>query len=427
MGSGRKALTDYSLILPKHSNSFLMSNSFSPEELTALRNDTTGCAHVIHLNNAGAALMPDPVTRAIQEHIALEARIGGYEAAAESAGAIAEFYTQAAKLLHCTRENIAFTTSATDAFIRALSSIPFRPGDIILTDHDDYISNQLHFLSLQKRLGIRLVRIKNAAIGGVDLADLEEQLYHLKPRLLAITHIPTNSGLVQPVRSIAAIYDRYTTALPGHTWYILDACQSVGQVDLDVTALKCDFLSVTSRKFLRGPRGAGFLYVSDKVLKNGLEPLYIDMRGAQWIEKDSYRPQDTAMRYEDWEFAYALVQGSRVAIEYCLDIGVERIQQRVWSLAGDLRRRLIAMPGVRVLDRGPEQGGLVTFTVRGKQPDDLLKVLAKHRINVVPSVREFAVLDFDEKGVEWAIRVSPHYYNTEEEITTFLDTLGSII
>lgn len=223
--------------------------------------------------------------------------------------------------------------------------------------------------------------------------------------MLVITHIPTNSGLVQPVQSIAAIYDRYTTALPGHTWYILDACQSVGQVDLDVTVPGCDFLSVTSRKFLRGPRGAGFLYVSDKVLKNGLEPLYIDMRGAKWIEKDSYRPRDTAMRYEDWEFAYALVQGTRVAIEYCLAIGLERITQRVRSLAGDLRRRLAEMPGVRTLDRGPEQGGLVTVTVKDKQPADLLKELARHKINVVPSVREFAVLDFDEKGVEWAIRV----------------------
>ena len=170
-----------------------MSNTFSAEELTAFRNDTTGCAHVIHLNNAGAALMPDPVTRAIQDHIALEARIGGYEAAKASEASIAQFYTQTANLLHCTPENIAFTTSATDSFIRALSSIPFRTGDVILTDNDNYISNQIQFLSLQKRQGIRLVRIKNAAIGGVDLADLEEQLYRLKPRLLAITHIPTNT------------------------------------------------------------------------------------------------------------------------------------------------------------------------------------------------------------------------------------------
>jgi selenocysteine lyase/cysteine desulfurase len=406
---------------------YTMSNLFSSEEIAAFRRDTTGCSHVIHLNNAGAALMPDPVTLAIQEHIALEARIGGYEAAAKSADTIAGFYTQAAKLLRCRPENIAFTNSATDSFIRALSSIPFQPGDVILTDNDDYISNQLHFLSLQKRLGIRLVRIRNASIGGIDLADLEEQLHRLKPRLLAITHIPTNSGLVQPVQSIAAVYERYTTALPGHTWYVLDACQSVGQLNLDVIALKCDFLSATSRKFLRGPRGAGFLYVSDKALQHGLEPLYIDMRGAQWIEKDSYRPRDTAMRYEDWEFAYALVEGTRVAIEYCLGIGLERITQRVWSLAGDLRRRLAAMPGVRTLDRGPEQGGLVTFTVKDKQPGDLLKALANHKINAVPSYREFAVVDFDEKGVQWAIRVSPHYYNTEDELDTFFDTLGSVV
>jgi selenocysteine lyase/cysteine desulfurase len=404
-----------------------MSNTFSAEELAAFRNDTTGCAHVIHLNNAGAALMPDPVTRAIQDHIALEARIGGYEAAKASEASIAQFYTQTANLLHCTPENIAFTTSATDSFIRALSSIPFRTGDVILTDNDNYISNQIQFLSLQKRQGIRLVRIKNAAIGGVDLADLEEQLYRLKPRLLAITHIPTNSGLVQPVEAIAGIYHRYTAALPGNTWYILDACQSIGQVDLDVKDLKCDFLTATSRKFLRGPRGAGFLYVSTKALQAGLEPLYIDMRGAQWIEKDSYRPRETAMRYEDWEFAYALVQGTRVAIEYCLAIGLERIHERVWTLAGDLRGRLAALPGVRTLDRGPQQGGLVTFTIDNRQPEEFLAALAKRAINVVPSYREFAVVDFDDKGVQWAIRASPHYYNTSEELATFVETLGSVI
>ena len=404
-----------------------MTGFFSREQVDVFRNDTEGCKHVIHLNNAGASLMPDVVTRSIQEHIALESRIGGYEAAAHREAAIARFYPSAARLLNCKPENIAFTTSATDSFIRALSSIPFQAGDTILTDNDDYISNQIQFLSLVKRFGIRLARVRNAPVGGIDIEDLEKQLHHLRPRLLAITHIPTNAGLVQPVLAIGEVYSRYAGIYPGESWYILDACQSVGQMKLDIHQLKCDFLSATTRKFLRGPRGAGFLYVSDRVLQAGLEPLFIDMRGAQWLEKDVYRPRETAMRFEDWEFAYSLLLGSGSAIDYCLKIGEAAIWQQVRSLSAFMRQGLSSIPGIRILDKGPDLAALVTFTIRGADPRYLTEELGRQRINVVPSYREFAVLDFDAKGVDWALRASPHYFNTEEEVVAFLDTLGSIL
>ncbi|MEW6735902.1 MAG: aminotransferase class V-fold PLP-dependent enzyme [Acidobacteriota bacterium] len=410
----------------KNNNNYA-SDVFSPAEIAKFRKDTEGCSNVIHLNNAGASLMPDVVTRSILEHIELESRIGGYEASALRADAIQQFYLLAGKLINCNASNIAFTASATDSYTRALSSIPFQSGDVILTDNDDFISNQIQFLSCQKRFGIKIVRIKNAPEGGVDLADLEQNLIKLQPRLLAITHIPTNSGLVQPVKSIAEIYSRYKKLHEDKTWYILDACQSVGQMKLDVEELKCDFLSVTNRKFLRGPRGTGFLYISDKALQSGLEPLFIDMRGAEWIEKDKYKPRENAMRFEDWEFAYALVLGTRTAIEYCLDIGEERIWQRVKLLSDLMRQELSAIDKVRVLDRGPEVGGLVTFTIKDSQPEYLVNELLKRKINVVPSYRDFAVIDFDEKQVKWAIRASPHYFNTTDEINEFVYALKQII
>ena len=396
-------------------------------DIDRYRQETRGCAHVVHLNNAGAALMPDVVTQAVLDHIQLESEVGGYEAAALRAEEIRQFYTQAGRLLNCSPTNIAFTASATDSFTRALSSIPFQPGDTILTDNDDFISNQIQFLSCQKRFGIRIERIRNAPGGGVDLDDLDAQLRRLQPRLLAITHIPTNSGLVQPVGSIAEVFERYEKAFPHRTWYILDACQSVGQMKLDVQALRCDFLSVTTRKFLRGPRGAGFLYISDRALQAGLEPLFIDMRGAVWTAPDVYEPRPDALRFEDWEFAYALVLGTRSAIEYCLDIGEETIWERVRLLSGDLRRKLSVLDRVRVLDRGPELGGLVTFTIPGADPSILLGRLAERKINVVGSYKRFAVIDFAEKGVEWAIRASPHYYNMEEELDVLVEAVKEIV
>lgn len=398
-----------------------VSQHFSPEEIIALRKDTEGCANTIHLNNAGASLMPNPVTQSILEHIKLEASIGGYEASALQQEAIHQFYVQAGRLLNCKPSNIAFTASATDSYTRALSSIPFKAGDVILTSNDDFISNQIQFLSCQKRFGIRIERVRNAPEGGVDLDDLDHKLKTLQPRLLSITHIPTNSGLVQPVHAIGEIAARYDT------FYLLDACQSAGQMKLDVQALHCDFLSITNRKFLRGPRGTGMLYISDKALQAGLEPLFIDMRGADWIEKDVYKQREGAVRFEDWEFAYALVLGTSVAIEYCLHIGEDKIWRRVKELSNNMRTQLTELNKVRVLDKGPELGGLVTFTVAGSDPVYLTQELLKRKINVVPSYRKFAVIDFDEKKVEWALRASPHYFNNTDEIDQFIDAVKQII
>ncbi|WP_129718076.1 aminotransferase class V-fold PLP-dependent enzyme [Pedobacter sp. SYP-B3415] len=394
---------------------------FNDAELARFRQDTPGVLAVTHLNNAGAGLMPDQVTKAVLDHIRFESETGGYEAAAAKADAIGSFYTLAGELLNCKPENIAFTASATDAYTRALSSIPFSGGDVILTDKDDFVSNQLQFLACQKRFGVRIVHIENAQQGGVDLSDLEYKLFKLKPKLLAITHIPTNSGLIQPVTGIAEIYSRYRDLHDEPTWYILDACQSVGQLKLDVNALACDFLSVTARKFLRGPRGTGFLYVSDRALNAGLEPLFIDMRGAEWTSASIYKQRPGAVRFEDWEFAYALVLGTAEAIRYYLGIGETRISRQIQHAAHYLRSRLSEIGGLRVLDRGAELGGLVTFTFDGlSDPADLFRTLSRARFNVVPSYRQYAVLDFDEKKAAWAVRASPHYYNTQEELDNFI-------
>ncbi len=408
--------------------SFLPVNSvFTTDEVQKLRDETSGTRNIIHLNNAGAGLMPDAVTKALLDHIKLESEIGGYEAAELKSGTIKAFYEQAALLFNCKPANIAFTASATDSYSRALSSIPFTKGDIILTDKDDFVSNQIQFLSLQKRFGIKIIHINNAPTGGVDLTDLEEKLKKHQPKLLAITHIPTNSGLVQPVNEIAGIFSRYSQLYQEKTWYILDACQSAGQMKLDVQTLQCDFLSLTGRKYLRGPRGTGALYISDRALNAGLEPMFIDMRGAEWTEKDTYRQQPDAKRFEDWEFAYSTVIGTKTAIEYCRNIGEDKIWQQVKLLANITRNELLGIERVKILDRGAENGGSVTFHVPHSRPELLVQELLQRKINVVASYRAYGVIDFDEKGVGWVIRASPHYYNTTSEIEIFIEALKEII
>ncbi len=393
----------------------------TPLDIEALRADTPGTRHRNHMNNAGAGLVPDPVHRAIVEHLELEARIGGYEASDEREDAIRGAYEALGTLVGADAHNIAITENATASFIQALSSVPFAPGDVIVTSRNDYISNQIMYLSLASRFGVELVRAPEDPSGGVDPVALEEVVHRRRPKLVAITHVPTNSGLVQSVTDIGVICRRRDIL------YLVDACQSVGQMPVDVAEIGCDFLSATGRKFLRGPRGIGFLYVSDRALDLGLEPLFPDMRGADWIEKDLYQPAPGAQRFENWEFPYALVLGLGKAAEYALELGLEPILDRAWALAAQARERLAEVDGVRVLDRGQERCAIVTVAAEGRDSRELVQRLLERGINTALSLRSSAVMDFDDKGVEDAVRVSPHYYNTEDEIEALVMTLSQLL
>lgn len=370
-----------------------------------------------HLNNAGAALMPPEVVSVMLEHLQLEARVGGYEAADLRAEAIEGTYDALANLLETQRRNVAVMEHATAAFVAALSAISFRRGDVLLTSRHDYSSNQIQYLSLADRFGIQVVRAPDGPDGGVDVEAMRELIHRRAPRLVAMSHIPTNSGLVQDVAAVgAACRER-------DVWFLVDACQSVGQMPVHPEALGADFLSATARKFLRGPRGAGFLWVSDRALDEGLEPLFPDLRGADWIEGDLYQPGMDARRFESWEFAYALVLGMGEAARCATAKGLEKIQAAAWGMAAQIRKRLGAVSGIRVLDRGPELCAIVTVHVEGWDPPEMVRSLRTEGIHTSSLTRESAVLDFDEKGVPGALRISPHDYNTDSDLDRLEDAL----
>ncbi|HFA51510.1 MAG TPA: aminotransferase class V-fold PLP-dependent enzyme [Bacteroidetes bacterium] len=375
-----------------------------------LRQDTPGTRYHRHLNNAGAALPPKPVIQAVQNYLQEEALHGGYETAAKHAAGINRFYGAAAKLLNAKAHNIAFAGHATEAFNKALSSIPFQPGDVLLTTDDDYTSNQIAFLFLQKHFKIKLLRAGKLPEGGVDVGSMKKLIEKHRPKLVAVTHVPTNSGLVQDVEGVGALCQKHGI------WYLVDACQSAGQILLDVARIGCDFLSLTMRKWLRGPRGAGFLFVSDRALRAGLEPVFPDLGGAEWTEPGIYKNADDASRFAYWEKNYALLLGSKAAIEYALGLGLENIEKRVAELAGYARQQLNALPGWKVLDLGKKKCGIVTAHHESSKPAIFKAALKKANINAGFASTANALIDFTEKKVTWAMRVSPHYYNTKEEI-----------
>jgi len=376
---------------------------------------------VAHLNNAGAALAPRVVRKAIDEHLDLESEIGGYEAAEMRAGEVREVYAAVGRLLGAKGENVALMQNSTVAFAQAISAFDLGPEDSILTSQDDYASNQIMYLSLAQRRGVRIVRAPDAAEGGIDPEEVRRLVARQRPTLVALTWIPTNSGLVQPAEPIGEICR--ASEIP----YLLDACQAVGQMPIDVARLGCDFLSATARKFVRGPRGLGFLYISDRMLGRGAHPLLIDMHGATWTERDAFELTPDARRFETWEFAYALMFGLGAAAQYALDVTLETARDRSRDLAAYVRERLARLSGVRVLDRGKELCAIATAEIEGWHSRDVKLALRRRRINTSSPEREDAVIDMDSKHVTSALRISPHYYNTREEIDSAVEALSEVL
>jgi cysteine desulfurase/selenocysteine lyase len=381
------------------------------------RRETPGCENVLHFNNAGAALMPQPVLHATIGHLQREALIGGYEAAAQAHEAVEHVYDAAAILLGCHRDEIAIVENATRAWDMAFYAMPFGPGDRILTAVAEYASNYIAFLQVARKTGAVVEVIPNDESGQISI-DALRQAIDDRVKLIAITHIPTNGGLVNPAAAVGKV------AREAGVLYILDACQSVGQMPIDVETIGCDMLSATGRKFLRGPRGTGFLYVRRAILER-LEPPFLDLHAAQWVARDRFEIRPDARRFENWETYYAGKIGLGVAIDYALQWGLGAIWARVSRLAEALRQRLSTVPGATVRDQGIERCGIVSFDITDNDADKVHRRLAAERINVSVSRRPSTLLDMEARGLRDLVRASIHYYNTEEEIERFCSVLGS--
>jgi cysteine desulfurase/selenocysteine lyase len=398
-----------------------------PIDVDRARADTPGCELVAHLNHAGTSLAPRPVLDAQVEWLQAEALTGGYELAADRDAELQATYDEVAALIGAQRDEIALVENATFAWHQAFWSLPLRAGDRILTCTVEYASSYLSYLQAERRRGVSIEVIPDDDDGQLSLPGLADLLEDDRAPvgLVAVTHVPTNGGLVNPVAGVGALCRE--AGVP----FLLDACQSVGQMPVDVDATGCDLLAATGRKFLRAPRGTGFLYARrsllDRLDRDGAEPAFLDLLGADWVAPDGYVLRPDARRFENWESNLAAVAGLRAAVAYARSWGLDAIADRVGTMADALRGRLAEVPGVRVHDLGRHRSGIVTFTVDGVAADEVQARLRSQGINVSVSGPSSTRLDAVRRRLPPLVRASVHYVTTDGELDRLAAAVGDMV
>lgn len=392
---------------------------FTDAEIQAIRSATTGTAERIHLNNAGASLPPDTVVKTMVGFLQEEALRGGYEMEASYRSQLDHTHTLIAQLINAHPDEIALTENASAAWDIAFNGLHFQAGDEIIVSEMEYVSNVLALLNAKKLYGIVIKKISNDAEGNFPVHELEAAITN-RTRLIAITHVPSTAGNVLPVAAIGEVARKHRIV------YLLDACQSAGQIPLDVEAIGCDMLAVTGRKYLRGPRGSGFLYVRRQMIDT-LKLLFFDARTVTSVNEQGFAVRPDARRFEWYEKNPAIVLGLQKAVEYALQIGIDRIWQRVQYLAALFRQRLRKIDGIVVHDQGNDLCGIVTFSVAGIPAKEVKAKLATKNINVHTGFAYSTLYYMNRKGIDGIVRASVHYYNTEEELELVCRELRTIL
>ena len=378
-------------------------------DIEKIRAETPGIEFSTHLLACGSSLMPNNVVDAITQHTQLEALMGGYEAEAKKADELNNIYDIVAKHIGANSYEIALMENSTVAWSHAFYALPLNSGSKILTSEAEYAANYVAFLQRAKRDNLIIDIVPSDESGTLDINALESMVDE-EVGLIAISWIPTNGGLVNPAEKVGQIAKKYN--IP----YLLDACQAAGQMSIDVEKIGCDFLAATGRKFLRGPRGTGFLYIKDKWL-NTIEPAMIDHFGAPWVSKNAYELRDDARRFETWENSYALRIGLGEAITYAEEIGIDLIHERVQLLARLNRKLLSEVKNVQVRDIGTEQCGIISFSIEEeKDPKKIVDQMSEAGFTIGSVDPESTLIDSEKRNLPTLLRMAPHYYNTEEEI-----------
>ncbi|WP_367136796.1 aminotransferase class V-fold PLP-dependent enzyme [Saccharothrix sp. HUAS TT1] len=356
----------------------------------------------IFLDSAGSSLPPREVLDEVVGHLRREAEVGGYVAARERADDLEAGYGVFAELLGAAPDEVAFTDSATRSWLTAFDAVPLAAGDRVLFGEAEYAGAAIPILRRAREVGASAEAVPSDEFGQLDVDALKDLLDE-RVKLVSLVHVPTNSGLVNPAREVAA------AAHEAGALVLLDACQSIGQLPVRADELGVDIITGTGRKWLRGPRGTGVLVVRREAAER-MRPRLVDLHSAEWVAPDEVRLRDDARVFELWEASTADRLGLVAAARHALARGLDVIEREVGERAGGLRAGLAALPGVEVRDPGRRKAGIVTFTVEGVAAGDVRDRLADAGVTVTVSGASSTLLDMTRRGLDEVVRASPHYF-----------------
>lgn len=427
----------------------------------------------IHLNHAGASPSPAQVVERVQRHTDLEQSVGGYEAAERASDELEGVYQSVADLIRAGKDEIALVESATVAWTRAFYAMadaklrehPANKRQVILISDAEYAACVVPVCQWARDHGWTVLSIPSTKVdtengivstGIVDVNMLQTMLDGKYPyknekgetelldpssiAMVCVAHVPTNSGIVNPVEEIGSLIADFNsqknTGLQ-HLFYLVDSCQSVGQLDVDVKKIQCTALVATGRKYLRAPRGTGFLYMQKDA---NLFPTHVDhfsfpVHGipTEYQPGDSiqsllqYKARDDARRFEFWESNVANKLGLGLAVEHARQISLPAIEKRCHDLSTYLKGRLSSLPTLIVHHPESSTCGIVTFYSTRVDPDTIKAALSKEDIHlsVVPATS--TPVDSANMKIQDLVRASISYTTTNEEIDFFVDKLSSVL
>jgi selenocysteine lyase/cysteine desulfurase len=390
-----------------------------PIDVVFERQRTIGSTLRHHFNAAGAALQTRETVDAVVQHLRLEETEGGYEAAKRNVALSELAYTNAALLLGARPEEIALFDSATTGMRQVLDALRLRAGQKVVVSRSTYVSQALQLLTMQHESAIDLVVLPNAADGALDLDALARELADTADAVVCIAHIPTSSGVIEPVQAVGRL-----TSERG-ALFVLDATQSVGQVEVDVTLIGCDVLVTTGRKFLRGPRGTGIAFISSALLAR-LIPLAPDVRASSWTAEGEWVVEKTARMLESWEHSVAARVGLGVALGQALERGMAATSTYLGELAAQLRARLARIPGVEVTDPSAALSAIVTFRVTGIADSVVCDYLKERNIHTISIPASHAQWDLGARGMASVVRASVHVYNDAADVDALVAAVDEL-
>lgn len=375
----------------------------------------------VHLNTAGAGLMPAAVVDAVTGCLRQEALDGAYETELRHADTLDKgVYASLARVLDAPVEDLALFDSATRAWTSAVTALSLSSRDRIWITPYEYAGSLILWTELRRRTGVRIDVVPLLPGGDLDVDWMRVNIRE-DVAVVSVPHVPSGCGIVNPVEEIGRVLSSWRCL------YLVDACQSVGQLPVSARDIGCDLLTGAGRKFLRGPRGTGFAYIGPRLRAVARLPFH-DLHVADMTSDTTYEVHtDGARRFEHAERSTAAVVGLDAALRHHLD----RTQTPDVPPGGTLRDLVRAavedLPGTRLVDPGTRHASIVTFVSDRVQAPRLRDELAARGVNVWVAQGSHTPLFMRRERVEHAVRVSPHHHNTPEDVDVFARGLRAVI